>query len=77
MIPGLLNTIGLLLDIVGVCLIYRYGLSKSLNRGYLTWRGLTEEELSQQTRFHNRRSRVGLACILTGFVLQILGGWIP
>ena len=74
---SMLISIGLLLDIVEVCLLYRYGLASDLVEGggsVLTWGGGPgREKAAREYLRHRRLSRLGLGCLVVGFALQILG----
>ena len=69
-----LNSIGLAMDIVGVILLYFFGLSKNITEdgsNYLTWG--TDENEQQQWKRYRFLSRIGLGLLVTGFSLQIVG----
>jgi hypothetical protein len=78
MTPEVVNSIGLLLDIVGVVLIWIFGLGKSL---YV----LNSEGKPIEVGLGNPKSRVlyvsldrlGLLVLIIGFTLQIISNWIP
>ena len=72
------NSFGLVLDIVGIVLIWLYGIPEPIShRGaqYLTT-GLTDEkEKKKAERFH-ALSKVGLELIIIGFVLQLASNFL-
>ena len=69
-----LSSLGLFLDIVGVILVFKFGVPLGdYLRGVLTWRRHdTNREKRSQTI-----SACGLACIIIGFMLQIVSNWLP
>ena len=71
-----LNSFGLILDIIGICLLFKFGLPPSSYRekqgfALLLESAPSEEEKEEQTRRYDQRSRWALALIVIGFVLQI------
>lgn len=84
MIPEIVSSVGLGLDIAGVGLLYKFGLPseasppsafKSL---HVQVKG--EDDLEEDRRRWNRYrsgSRLGLAALTIGFVLQLVANWIP
>jgi hypothetical protein len=74
----LLNSIGLVLDIAGVVMIWFYGLPEPLSlegRTYLVTGLIDEKEKAKAQRFH-RLSKIGLALILGGFLLQFVSNFL-
>ena len=72
------NSFGLLLDIVGVVLIWRFGLPEPILRSgakYLITGMTDEKEKEKAGRFHTL-SKVGLGLIIIGFVLQLIGNFL-
>ena len=83
-LPAIINSVGLLLDIVGVCLIYRYGiplLEHLRQSGMAIWdfRSLGDKD-ADAYEAKGRRQRLlsltGLGLIVAGFGLQIVSNWI-
>ena len=75
--PALINSIGLLLDVFGVILLFCYGLPPDVDRRrrqFLTW-GKDEEQARKGKRF-DRTSRLTLGLLIFGFTLQIISNWI-
>ena len=72
-------TFGLLLDVVGVILLYMYGLpSRYPEHGMNVLCGSDEDKTKvsrTQARF-KFGSRLGILLLCTGFVLQIAGTWM-
>lgn len=87
MCAKMITTIGLLLDIVGVCVLYRYGFGGASRHVD----GLTEGMVNEMARHRSpwalksQRERqkgrglawCGLVFLLVGFALQILAQWLP
>jgi hypothetical protein len=70
-----LSPIGLMLDIVGVVLVWRFGLPQSVYRGgvqHLILEQIDEKEAARAARY-DRYSQLGLILLIGGFVLQLIG----
>lgn len=70
-------SLGLVLDIVGVALIFRYGVAPAVSASgaqLLAW-GHDESEKVRYRRY-KRVSRIGLGCLMGGFFLQLIGNYI-
>lgn len=90
MLPEIVNSAGLVSNIAGVALAFFYGYPQpsheegvglSLEKAtYLEHLGKTVEQLEADTRKQKSRyrfwSRVGLALMAIGFVLQLIATWI-
>jgi hypothetical protein len=77
-VSHLLNSVGLVLDIVGVAAIWFYGLPEPLNlegRKYLIT-GLIDEATKAKARRFHALSKLGLALIIGGFLLQFLSNFV-
>ena len=76
--PAVISSAGLILDILGVILLFYYGLPEEISktgRGDLfTW-GSHEEEAKKWKRY-KKRSYWGLALLVLGFSLQLVSNWI-
>ena len=73
----IVNTVGLALDIVGVVLLFRFGLQPNVRRGggiVLAW-GTDDDEAKKANRY-DRISWSALGLIVLGFVLQIVSTWM-
>lgn len=76
--PGLLNSIGLLLDIFGVIILWRYGLPETINRkGYsYVIREEIDAEQIKKVKKYDSYSFIGICILITGFVLQIISNFV-
>lgn len=77
--PAILNTLGLLLTILGCALLYCFGLPPDfdpLGRCYLQLQQSDQAEIAKGNRFR-RLGRCGLALIIAGAILQISANWLP
>lgn len=74
-----LNTTGLLMDIFGVILLYKFGLPPSVNRyGYQYLIAEREDlEMKAKAARYDRWSYFALFLILGGFVVQIVSNYLP
>jgi hypothetical protein len=64
---------GLIFDVIGVVLVWRYGLPAETNRS-----GARRFVIGQRRPWlaaTTDGSRVGLALVILGFVLQLAGSW--
>ena len=75
-----LASVGLVLDILGVVLLYRYGLPSPVGPPdappTVAWDGPSPEERAvaeKEWNRYQRGSRLGLGLLIAGFTLQILG----
>ena len=73
-----LNSLGLILDIVGVVLLFFFGLPvedvSKFGGQQLLWPAGEEQERLNQERYRRRQllSRMALVCLVSGFTLQLL-----
>ena len=72
------SSTGLMLDIIGAILIFLYGLPEALSRkGHQHI--ITEQEDHAEVlkaKKYDFRARIGLALLIAGFVLQLVGIWL-
>ena len=74
------TSIGLAFDIIGVFILWRYGLPEALIRGGFGYVDpIVESDPVEKARAeqYNMWSRVALYLIVGGFFLQIVGAWLP
>ena len=69
-----MNTVGLLLDILGVVLLFIYGLPAGKLLRHIR---LTESLANTTVPNLQFWSRLALACIIAGFIVQIVSNHIP
>ena len=72
-VSNIINSFGLGLDIVGVILIWRYGLPQSVSRGGVGHRVITQvnEAVKRKAINYDRLSKAGLGLVVAGFALQL------
>lgn len=82
-VPEIVNSIGLFLDIVGVSLLFKFGLPAEVKRdgssGIHFWAIVDEnakESEQAKAKRYDQISYVALSLIVFGFVLQIISNWI-
>ena len=74
MLTDNLNNIGLLLDIGGVFIIYKFGLPDNVNRegkSVLIIENVDPEEIKKGKKYDNMAA-VGILLLIVGFALQII-----
>ena len=70
----LINASGLVLDIIGVILLWKFGLPESINRqghSYICWDGVDTEEINKAAKY-DKLAKLALTLIILGFVLQFI-----
>lgn len=73
----LFNTVGLVLDIFGVVLLFRFGLPPDVSRDGAVRLVLgADEREAWKAKRYERLSWAALGLIVTGFALQIVGTWM-
>lgn len=60
------STLGLILDIIGVIIVYFYGMPPHYNNGYVE--AMPEDEYKSKERL----SKAGFIIIILGFVFQLI-----
>ena len=79
------SSVGLALDIIGVVLLYKYGLPEEVSRkgtSALLDYGTSEEETKtaeeeiRKAKHYDMMSRLALALLVFGFALQIVSNWL-
>lgn len=75
---SIVNSVGLLLDIIGVILIWRFGLPEQLDRYGAQALLLEQTDESQITKAasYDTWSRCGLWLLIGGFSLQLVSNWL-
>ncbi len=74
----IVNCLGLVLDIAGVVMVWRYGLPEALSREgaqYIITEQTDQAEKAKAARF-DLLSKIGLALIIGGFGLQLLSNFL-
>ena len=73
-----LITGGLSIDVVGVAVVFFYGLPARVSKGGIGFIALEQDDPDEAAKWerYNFRSRCGGVLILLGFGLQIVGVWI-
>ena len=71
-------TAGLTLDIIGVLLLWRFGLPEAVSRGGFGYVVLEGEDAAEKAKAaaYDKWAHVGLILIVGGFTLQLLAVWI-
>jgi hypothetical protein len=78
MLAPIINSVGLVLDIAGAILIMIFGLPAKIDReGHrgLLLEGTDHEQIAKAKRY-DRRTRIGLVCLVIGFLFQLLSNWV-
>lgn len=74
----IVNSIGLVLDIAGALLLWKYGLPESISREghvHLVLEKNNEEEKAKAKKY-DRWSRLGLFLLVSGFFLQLVSNFL-
>ena len=76
----IVSSIGLAFDIVGVVILFKYGLPAEVRKtgGFILGWGTDEpnEKAEREYRFYKRMSRIGLGSLILGFGLQIVSNFL-
>jgi hypothetical protein len=75
---NVVNSFGLVLDIIGAVLLWKYGLPESISReghSYLIMEQEDEAEKLKAARY-DRWAKVGLGSIIVGFALQLASNFM-
>lgn len=78
-VSTIVNSLGLILDIVGAFLLFLYGLPSAASDGDSY--GVEESPDEQKSRekknaFITKMARLGLGLLICGFLLQFIATWI-
>jgi hypothetical protein len=83
MCPQIINTIGLVFNIVGAVILFRYGFPQPTHEEatLLAIQGPTADKNAEQARKIKAeylcRSKIGLILVIIGFIFQLGAVWIP
>lgn len=75
---AILNSVGLLLALAGVLLLFRYGMPYQVRRGgasYLVLEGVDQQQIKLERRY-DRFAWLGLIFIVVATVCQIVANWL-
>ena len=73
----LINTVGLCFDILGVIMLFRFGLpSRVREGGRVSLVVGVSKELERAHKTFKLFSYIGLACLVFGFFLQIVSNYV-
>ena len=78
MTSNTINTIGLIFDIIGVLMLFKYGLPSELSKEgtvFMAFQKNDEGEKRKWKKYHFW-SKVGLLSILIGFLFQIVSNYL-
>jgi len=74
-----INSAGLVLDIIGALLLWRYGLPEPISRTgaiHFIAEQSDQAEIDKAKRY-DRCARVGIALLILGFILQLISNYWP
>ena len=77
-VAQIVNSVGLVLDIAGALMLWKYGLPEALSRKgtiYLVAQQVDSAEKAKATMY-DRRSKLGLALLIAGFAGQLTSNFI-
>lgn len=72
------NSVGLVMDILGAMLLWKYGLPEAINRDGLdviTVSQVNEAEVAKAKKYDGW-SKLGLALLIAGFIFQLFSNFI-
>lgn len=78
-LPKLVNSAGLICDVAGALLIWKYGLPEAINRTgaiHIIAEQSDEDEITKATRY-DFWARLGIGLLVFGFTLQLVSNFIP
>ena len=73
-----LNTFGLVFDILGAILLFKFGLPEDVSRSGHTYLVLEQEDSNEKAKgvFYDRWGKVGLVSLIIGFLLQAVSNFV-
>lgn len=73
-----LNSLGLLSDIIGVILIFKFALQPKVNSSEIVNIVTEDSSIStdEEIALYDKRARLGIRLVVAGFVLQFLSNFI-
>ena len=76
MSPKWLTTIGLVLDIIGVCILFKFGFPQpDLDDAIRIVAEQTDPHAPRKRKLWTVMSVLGLICLVGGFAFQLWGTW--
>lgn len=75
---AMVNSIGLVMDIVGAILLWKYGLPEAISReghDFLLTGQVNVDEIAKAKTYDNW-SKLGLALLIAGFVFQLVSNFV-
>ena len=78
LLPDVINSVGLALDILGVILLFLYGLPEEISKTGARHLVLEDEEKEEVEKWkrYKKKSYLGLALLVIGFSLQLVSNWL-
>jgi len=77
-VQALISSIGLILDIIGAIIIYKFGLPENVDRSGTTY--LISDEVDKnekdKAKKYDRNSSWGISFLIIGFMLQGISNWV-
>jgi len=74
-----INTLGLIIDIVGALLIFKHGIPSDLlslmESGYFVVIDENDPMINSRLEKHRNCANAGLVCLMLGFFLQAVSNW--
>lgn len=76
---NLLNIIGLVFDLIGVIMLFKYGLPENIDKSGAVYfvTGSKDKDEIQKAKKYERLSYIALTCIIIGFSLQLAANFTP
>ncbi|MGD8456049.1 MAG: hypothetical protein PVF83_06675 [Anaerolineales bacterium] len=75
----IVNSIGLILDIIGGVMLFLYGLAPRIDpegRSYLFLNGYDNEEEKKKYKHYKLLSNIGIWLVIGGFIFQLIANFL-
>jgi len=72
------NTIGLLFDIFGAILLWKFGLPQEISRSGSVYLALEQNNKDEKEKavLYDKLGRLGILLLITGFIFQLISNFI-
>jgi hypothetical protein len=77
-VSKIVNSFGLLLDIIGAIILFKFGLPDNIDREgrtFIITSNFNDDEIKKAKSFDSI-SKIGLLSLILGFISQLISNWI-